>query len=219
MTPRRRDDLRRRRAFTRPRPSMLICCEGEVTEPSYLNGLKNELRIRLVRIEVVPAGPNPKTIVDYAVAEKRKAESEARKRGDENLKYDEVWCVFDVDSHAHIPDARQKADANGVRLAISNPCFELWVLLHFRDQRAYIERHKAESACRDHLPGYDKKVPFDQVFPLYQSAVQRAVELNRWQETRGCAGDNPSTGVHQLTERITELGREEQLKKHQVTFC
>lgn len=213
--PRRRNDLRRRRAFTEPRPSVLICCEGKVTEPSYLNGLKNELRIRLCRVEVVPAGPNPKTIVDYAVEKKQESEHRAQREKDENLKYDEVWCVFDVDSHHHIPEAKQKASANGVELAISNPCFELWLLLHFKDQRAHIERHDVQSACRECMPGYDKNVPFHKVFPHYESAVQRTVELNKWQESRGCAGGNPSTGVHRLTERITKLGREEQLRQHQ----
>lgn len=213
--PRGRRDLRRRRAFTEPRPSVLICCEGEVTEPSYLKGLKNELRIRLCRIEVVPSGSNPKTIVDHAVEKKREAARRARLEKDENLRYDEVWCVFDVDSHAHIPEAKQKAAANGVQLAISNPCFELWLLLHFKDQRGHIERHAVQSACRGCMPGYDKEVPFDKVFPHYESAVRRTVELNRWQECRGCAGENPSTRVHELTERIRDLGREEQLKKHQ----
>jgi len=217
--PRRRDDLRRRKSFVEPRTRMLICCEGEVTEPSYLNGLKGELRIRLVHIEVVPGGANPKTLVDYAVEKKREAERQARREKDDNLKYDELWCVFDVDAHEYVPEAKQKAEANKIELAISNPCFELWLLLHFQDQRAHIERHHVQSACRNHMPGYDKEVPFDLVFPLYREAVERAETLNHWQETRGCAGENPSTGVHRLTERIVELGREEQLKKHRRTQC
>lgn len=215
--PRRRDDLRRREWIVEPRTRVLICCEGEVTEPSYLNGLKRELRIRLVHIEVVPGGANPKTLVDCAVEKKQEAAREARREKDDNLKYDEVWCVFDVDAHEHIPDAKLKADANNIKLAFSNPCFELWLLLHFQDQRAYIERHPVQSACRGHMPGYDKEVPFDVVFPRYREAVDRAAALDHWQETRGCAGENPSTGIHRLTERIMELGREEQLKKHRLT--
>jgi hypothetical protein len=98
--------------------------------------------------------------------------------------------------------AKQKAAANNIELAISNPCFELWLLLHFRDQRAHIERHLVQSACKEHMPGYEKEVPFEQVFPRYPEAVQRAAALEHWQETRGCAGENPSTGVRRLTERI-----------------
>ena len=214
---RRHDNLRRRKWFVEPRPLVLVCCEGGVTEPSYFNGLKREGHNRLLDIEVRPAGPNPKTLVDYAVEKKQEAERKARREKDDNLKYDEVWCVFDVDLHEHIPEAKQKAGANKVELAISNPCFELWLLLHFQDQRAHTERHHVQSACRGHMPGYDKEVPFELVFPHYREAVERAAELEHWQETRGCAGENPSTGVHRLTERIMELGREEQLKKHRMT--
>jgi len=104
---------------------VLICCEGGVTEPSYLNGLKTELRIRLVQIEVVPGPSNPKTLVDFAVRIKQKAVQDARKHNDDNLKYDEVWCVLDIDAHEYVSEAKEKAIANKIELAISNPCFEL----------------------------------------------------------------------------------------------
>lgn len=212
--PRRRGDLQRRKPFLEPRPHVLVCCEGEVTEPSYFNGLKREAHNRLLHIEVRPGGPDPKTLVDFAVDLKKQAENSARRLQDDNLRYDEIWCVFDVDAHFHIPDAKQKAKANKISLAISNPCFELWILLHFQDQRPHIERDRVQAACREHMPGYDKEVPFNVVFPRYREAVGRAQALEHWQETRGCVGENPSTGIHRLTERIMELGREEQLKKH-----
>ncbi len=211
-----RDDLRRRKPFADPCPRLLVCCEGEGTGANYLDRLKSVLRIRPAHIEVVAGGANPETLVDYAVQRKQKAERNARQGKDDNLKYDEVWCVFDADLHEHIPEAKQKANANQIKLAISNPCFELWLLLHFQDQRAHIERDRAQSACRDHMPAYDKEVPFELLFPRYQSAVQRAAELDDWQEARGCAGENPSTGFHGLTERIMELSREKQLKKHEL---
>ena len=31
------------------------------------------------------------------------------------------------------------AGANGIRLAISNPCFELWLILHFQDHTAWLD--------------------------------------------------------------------------------
>lgn len=209
----RRSDLRRRRPFIEPRPRVLVCCEGQVTEPSYFNGLKREGHNHLLHVEVRPGGLSPKTLVDFAAELKRSADNDARRQRDDNLKYDEVWCVFDVDAHPRIPDAKQKAEANKISLALSNPCFELWLLLHFQDHRAHIERDRVHAACRGHMPGYEKEVPFEVVFPLYEGAVQRAQALDQWQDNQGRAGGNPSTGVHRLTERIMELGREEQLKK------
>jgi hypothetical protein len=215
---RKRENLRRRRPFLEPRARVLICCEGEVTEPSYLNGLKAELRIRLVHIEVVPGPSNPKTLVDFAVEKKQAAERDARRERDDNIKYDEVWCVFDIDEHEYVPEAKDTAAAHKIKLAISNPCFELWLLLHFQDQRPHIERRQVQSACRGYMPGYVKEVPLELVFPHHQEAVDRAVALDIWQQEQQRPGGNPSTGVYQLTERILELGREEQLKKHRLPY-
>jgi len=46
--------------------------------------------------------------------------------------FDERWLVLDVDrwpSH-RLADVCQRALAKSYRLAISNPCFEVWLLLH-----------------------------------------------------------------------------------------
>jgi hypothetical protein len=61
-------------------------------------------------------------------------------------------------------------------------------------------------------------VPFEAIFPHHQEAVGRAVALDNMQQNQGCPGGNPSTGVHRLTERIMQLGREEQLKKHRLPY-
>ena len=121
---------------------------------------------------------------------------------DENLGYDEVWCVFDIDDHPQIDDAKQQARDNGVRLAVSNPCFELWVLLHFQEQRAHISRAKLRAACRKHLPGYEKDIPTEKLSPHYDEAVIRARNLDAWQREQGRPDANPSTGVYHLTQAI-----------------
>ena len=148
--------LSRRKPSVEPRPRIHVVCEGEKTEPIYFDGLAHEEEVRLVQIEIVRSGGVPKSIVERAVSMKREAQREAKARRDANLVYDEVWCVFDVDEHPHLAEALDQAQANAIHVALSNPCFELWILLHFEDQRAHIERHKLQSACRQHLPGYSK---------------------------------------------------------------
>ena len=76
-------------------------------------------------MEISPGG-EPKALVQRAVEKKKDAERLARSQKDSNLRYDQVWCVFDIDEHRLIPEAKQQAVANGIELAISNPCFELW---------------------------------------------------------------------------------------------
>src|ERR1035438_2177974 len=156
-----RDTLRRRRAFRPPLPRFLIVCEGTQTEPGYFQETRH-LERSLIDLEMSPGG-EPKALVERAVEKKKSAERLARSQRDSNLRYDQVWCVFDIDEHRLIPEAKQQAGANGIELAISNPCFELWALLHFRDQRAHIERGpsttNANSTCRAtksscRAPGY-----------------------------------------------------------------
>jgi hypothetical protein len=212
-----RDDLRRRKPFAESRPCILVCCEGNGTEPGYFRCLMRKSHNSLLRLDVKRGGSVPKTLVDYAIDLRRDAEKRARRERDETLKYDEVWCVFDVDVHEHLDAAIQRAEEKGINTAISNPCFELWLLLHFQDHRAHTDRHRVQSACRSHMPESIKDVPFEMLFPHYREAVGRAAALDVWQQEQERPGGNPSTGVYRLTERIIQLGREEQLKKHR--FC
>jgi hypothetical protein len=198
------EGLHRRPARREPRRRILVIVEGEVTEAGYFKELRKAFRNPLVAVEIDDAGGVPKTLVERAAARKREAERDAKSRRDEFLRYDEVWCVFDVDEHPHLPDARQQARDNGIELAVSNPCFELWALLHFQAQTAFVERGDARKSLQRHLPGYDKTLPFKRLHPNYAEAVRRAQELERRREDADDPGGNPSTGVHRLTERIRE---------------
>ena len=195
-----RDNLRRRPPFRAPLPRVLIVCEGTRTEPAYFRETRH-LNRSLIDLEIRPGGV-PKTLVERAVALKQSAAKEAKSQKDDNLSYDSVWCVFDIDEHPFVPEAKQKAKDNNIEVAISNPCFELWVLLHYRDQRAHIDRSSVQSECRKYIPGYDKELPTARLFPHYAEALRRARELDVWQLSRGCDGENPSTGVYRLMEQI-----------------
>jgi hypothetical protein len=201
-----RDKLVRRRPFREPRPRLLIVCEGKETEKGYFLDLRHHEK-SLIDLEVRPGGV-PKTLVEKAVQLKRDAERQARREKNSYLRYDHVWCVFDIDEHPHIADAKQQARDNRVELAISNPCFELWLVLHFQDQRSYITRSAVHHECVKYLPEYEKKIPFVKIYANYQDAVQRACALRAWQESRGSAEDaNPWTAVQTLTEIIKSYSR------------
>jgi hypothetical protein len=184
-----------------------VVCEGALTEKEYFERLRQETRNPLLVVKVVGDGESPKTVVEHAVRLKTEAAQEARAARDENLLYDEVWCVFDRDEHPRIPEAMQQAGDNRIYVAFSNPCFELWLLLHFQEQRAALSRGQAAKLLRRHIPRYEKAIPFDRLFPLYRDAVSRATALAEWQTRRGCVRENPFTDVHILTERIFALGQ------------
>lgn len=200
-------DLARRGPRREPRRRILVLCEGGETEPGYLRALRAEFRNPLIEIVIEGFGEDPKALVERALSMKKDAEREARRRDDDFLRYDEVWCVFDVDDHTRLHDARQQARDHGIELAVSNPCFELWALLHFQDQTAWLDRDRLRSFLKRHLPDYRKALPFQFLRPGYAEAVRRAEHLDQRCEERDCPGDNPSTGVYRLTERIRQEGR------------
>jgi hypothetical protein len=198
----RRESLKRRSPFRKVLPRILIVCEGTKTEPGYFEDFRQRYR-RVVELELSPGGV-PKTLVERAAEMKKDADARAGK--DENERYDEVWCVFDIDDHPKIDDAKQQARDNGIKLAISNPCFELWVLLHFQEQSAHISRAKLRAECRKHLPRYEKDLPTEKLNPHYDNAATRARKLDAWQQQQDRQGANPSAGVYKLTEAIRGFG-------------
>jgi hypothetical protein len=140
--------------------------------------------------------------VELAVERKQKSEKLARRQRDDSHLFDEIWCVYDVDDHPKLNEARQQAEDHGIRLAISNPCFELWALLHFEDHGAHIVRERLRTKLTKHLPKYEKHLPFDKLETSYENAVKRARKLDQACESLGEPGKNPSTGVYKLTERL-----------------
>lgn len=181
---------------------LLIVCEGKVTEPEYLRGFERSARNNTVQIHIADRHGVPLTLVQQADKLKREAESEAKREADGFLAYDEVWCTFDIDEHPKLNDARQLAFARGIELAISNPCFELWLWLHFRDSPGARHRHDLQRMLREHLPGYDKHLDFQQVSAGVADAARRALRLQEDADAEGEPGRNPTTGVFRLTDSI-----------------
>ena len=103
------------------KPSILIICEGENTEPSYFN----QYRITSAKVKSVGEGYNTVSLVNRAF--------ELAQQG----KYDQVWCVFDKDDFKDddFNSAIQIAKANNFGVAYSNQSFEYWLILHFNDHQ------------------------------------------------------------------------------------
>lgn len=200
-------ELARRGPRREPKHRILIVCEGEKTEPIYFKDLQHRFRNRLVHVEINDESGVPMTLVERAIALRAEAQHQARAQRDDNLLYDEVWCVCDVDEHPRLDEACELAKAQGIDVAVSNPCFELWAILHFRDQSASLHRKQAQQQARDLTSAREAKlIPFDKLHVGYAEAVRRATELQRIAGSTGELRRNPSTNVYQLTERIRSGG-------------
>lgn len=192
----------RRPPYRDSKPVILVVTEGEVTEPEYLRGFARASKNPRVEIEVITGAGVPFTIVTRAKELKIAAEKRARREHDENLRYDEVGCVFDIDEHPRISEATQMAEDNGMKLAISNPCIELWLWLHFADSPGMQDRHALQHMMRRHIPNYDKHVVFSDYADLHDDAARRARRLDDDATKDNEPNRNPTTGLWRLTESI-----------------
>ena len=103
------------------KPTILIVCEGENTEPSYFR----QFRLSSATIKTIGEGYNTTSLVNRAMQIANKD------------KYDQVWCVFDKDDFNDVDfnNAINIAKANNYGVAYSNQAFEYWLILHFDDHQ------------------------------------------------------------------------------------
>lgn len=184
---------------------ILIICEGEKTEVNYFKEIRIDKRIsdKLVQIKNCSLGTNPKKVLECAIKES------GYKRGKfEN--FDEVWIVIDRDEHHDFVETVLDAKIKNINVAHSNPCFELWLLLHFENQTAHIERQNVISKLSKHM-SYAKNMNSTYAITKTKlpTASENATKLLlkhkmdcKKLDTLEC---NPSTTVHELVEKIINI--------------
>jgi hypothetical protein len=142
--------------------------------------------------------------------------TEARSRAiDEEAEIDEFWCVFDVEwprNHPGLEEAVWQARANSIKLAVSNPCFELWLILHFQDHAAWLDNNQARRLRRQLDGSGDKGLEAAKYMPFTADAARRAAGL----DGATCATAQPSRRtipppactafLRQLSHRAREAG-------------
>lgn len=110
--------------------SIIIATEGEATEPLYFEELAQNDRFRhpSIEIKVLPTKHGrsaPRHVI-------RRLDEIRRQHG--IYEGDELWLVIDKDrwGDAQLSQIAQLASQKDYKIADSNPCFELWLVLHFK---------------------------------------------------------------------------------------
>lgn len=124
----RRGLARGRKKQTRAkRKRHLIVSNGKVTETEYFNFLINEMDVRgSVRYRHIDGDP-------LKVAKQLSRELDSDKKAVKAGEIEELsstWIVVDTDEFRNFAAAEREAKTRGVRIAISNPCFEVWLIDH-----------------------------------------------------------------------------------------
>lgn len=211
--------MRERRSFTRPvgkRDARLvvIATEGAVTEKAYFEGLVSAdgYPNSKVHVEVL------ETHAGHSAPHKVIARLNAFRRAYRLDHEDQLWLVIDKDRwpDAQLAVVAQQSHQKGYRLALSNPCFELWLWLHWnhpeqtsaavlrqcwQNEKVTATRRYLESELSLKAMGYQKNQPdFRRYYPHVPQAINGAIWLDgtgmgRWP-------DYLATRVYQLVQEI-----------------
>lgn len=197
--------LRRRPPSRDPRPVVLIVCEAEKTEPEYLHALRRAHGLGKPQVRIVPGRQGGLSLGGTV----RYAKEERQRELQRGLNFDSVWCVFDDDGRPNAGDALRRARDGGIRIAYSNPCFELWYVLHFEDHARSVDSRVVIHRLRELIPHYSKsECPEKALESGRFDAIRRAKELREYHRRNGNPEThNPSTTVDELVHFLETLSR------------
>lgn len=174
----------------------IIACDDTYAPDQYFNFFK----LARVQIKVIPT-ENHASHAEHVLT---------RLKSFEHEEDDELWMLLDTDhctTGAHLKsftNALRNAHKAGVKVALSKPCFELWLLLHHSPETAVSGLSNAqdtEAALQQVLGTYDKTLLNAENFPVSSvvTACERAALLDQ-------AGGNSNIPAHN-TSRVYLLWR------------
>ena len=168
------------------KPVFVVFCEGE-TEEAYLDFIKQTYRSPFKIIPKVEGGKITQHLIQTRCREVKISRNEKI----------QVFLMYDMDK----PDITEKLLKLKAHLLLSNPCIELWFLLHSKDQKTEIsteDTQKALKLCGTPWNRYKKpEISFHQKEYLklhVQEAMRRAAALPSHR--------NPSSEIYHLLNSV-----------------
>ena len=187
----------------RERKVILIAVEGgNKTERNYfveLNRRQGEYHINFADGN----STDPANVVEDAI-------NSALNKGIDYLKGDKVYAVLDTDfgKEKQIEDARRRANRENVEMILSNPCFEIWLLQHFRySTGGYNSGSEVLKELTEFWPGYRKNLDsFQDLYDKTELAIKNSNDLIKFHDSVNQRAEleyrNPSTDVYKLMQLI-----------------
>lgn len=202
--------IRRPNPSRQARKAILISVEDEKSARFYFEKFRDHLRTHRIVVIADHLGSAPKSVVN--AAKKAVAEREKLVKADEADRFDEVWVVFDTEGPQNSQrekaarDAIEQARQLAFLTAVSNPCFEYWLLLHFEYfVGPLVNGSAAYKRLLKHLKKYKKgDCCFDETYHLIKTAIMNSEKV--WHERYNGASHpcdcHPSTQIHRLVKSL-----------------
>ena len=164
------------------KPNFFVFCEGE-TEIAYVKFLRS-----LYRAPIQVITKKGKSNISEEYIERSKNEYVRTEQ-------DRVFLMYDLDVEGMLEQLQKIPNAE---LLVSNPCVELWFLLHYQDQKSEISSDKCikklQKVSKEYKKGTLSEEEKDVLAKNKEVAVERAKKLAEFQ--------NPSSTVYKLLEKL-----------------
>lgn len=190
---RERQDFKRKSGF-RDAKLIVIATEGEKTEPKYFEALISDDQFYNPRVHVEVLGSvDGKTSPSHVIALMDEFRREYRIRED-----DELWILVDRDFQSWktgtLSECMRLCRQKNYHFGLSNPCFEIWLILHFtcistldeseklriKENKRQGQRNYCEKLIVQKIGSFNKANPsFDAIIPHTHIAIERAERLTK----------------------------------------
>lgn len=205
----------KRKVNTRsPETFIVIAVEGKKTEPEYFENIKNELKNGNIKLEILPpleGDSAPQNILKKLLLKLK-----------DYSKTDSFWLVCDVDRHNNLNVVIKDAKNNNIQIAISNPCFEVWLYLYcgdikiagsmvYFDETELEEQEELNSQKMKTIYGKSKSKHCNN----HQIAIERAQNLTKTAGAKNFlteAEHRGKTNVYKLVQAILDNNNEDKNK-------
>jgi hypothetical protein len=190
--------LVREGGFLEAEKMFILSYEGKISEKKYFEDFRNsELFNDSGLIEVISLKRPTNRGSDPISVKKLLQEAKKEYRFKDT---DEFWLIIDRDDweeiHNHsfdnlVADCKKE---NNFFLAMSNPCFEIWLVLHLKDINEFNEEEKRRIVANERISnsknyidtvlseiqgrGYNKRPKPEIFLPLTKTAISRAKALD-----------------------------------------
>ncbi|WP_461163178.1 RloB family protein [Arthrobacter sp. R4-81] len=181
-----------------------------MTEGEYFEYIRQSLSNTPLKLDVESKGRNPALLLKRAIDLRDEDRLEARRNNDRQNVYRKVWVVTDTDDFTNeLLDLIDGASNEGIDLIISNPCFELFVVLHDRAYGGYCEaaQIQAEAKRLELTTGRNNKhVVLDKIQGNFERAEVFSQQLRQRHDRDGkfFPDNNPSTNVDTIIRSLIE---------------
>lgn len=130
IMPRERSEFFRISKVREKEKVFVLAFEGNVTEAEYFDEIKSldDFNDDLIYLHLLKRKKKDTNSAPRHVFSKLKKEAKEEYNFGKN---DELWMIIDTDQWKNIPEIISLCEAQGnMFVAVSNPCFEFWLLLH-----------------------------------------------------------------------------------------